>query len=273
MWINNELRDTVYENSLLHGFWENLRFTEDLTENLKGEFNEVKEEFRKGKKVTEVYETRGKPEGVPTELADIIIFILDYFGGSEPKIDVDETFLAEPDSWYKNDEYYKYAKSKTAEKHFWEISQLCLENGLDTFGINDLLNSFKDNEESKELSISEPLHLIIKLILTFADIWGIDMEQEVKAKMKYNATRPLKYRTVGTHKLLKTGIPEICYEFMERHLFLWPEDPKKIAETRERLIEAVMGKRKERKKLMERMGLEPEGNDAKGLEPEEDDGR
>ena len=101
MYINNKLRDLVFYNNLLHGFWDNVRSYEKFVENVFGEFEEVLEELQTHEP-TEVYSKDGvKPEGAPTELADIVIFILDYFGGSSPQIDVDEAYLLEGDDIIK----------------------------------------------------------------------------------------------------------------------------------------------------------------------------
>jgi NTP pyrophosphatase (non-canonical NTP hydrolase) len=42
------------------------------------EVSEAFEEYRAGHPVTEVYEKENKPEGVPVELADLVIRVLDY---------------------------------------------------------------------------------------------------------------------------------------------------------------------------------------------------
>ena len=119
MYINNKLRDKVYRNNLEHGFWDNIRPYDEFIKNLLGEFAETEEELWSGRKPTEVYFKKGnKPEGAPTELADIIIFILDYFGGSEPQIDVDEVFLETPDKYYKNPEHYEETRKIEAKNTF-----------------------------------------------------------------------------------------------------------------------------------------------------------
>lgn len=93
--------------------------------NVFGEFEEVLKELKEHKPI-EVYSKDGaKPEGVPTELADIVIFILDYFGGSNPKIDVNESYLLEGDTYYKNAEYYEVARSKKPYDYFMEIYKEC----------------------------------------------------------------------------------------------------------------------------------------------------
>ena len=149
MYINNELRDLVYRNNLQHGFWDNIRSYDEFVHNLVGEFEETEEELRSGRKPTEVYFKKGnKPEGAPTELADIIIFILDYFGGSEPQIDVDEVFLETPDEYYKNPEHYEKAKQIEPKQYFVDIKKLC-RNHISMSAFHHLLHGNEPYEESR----------------------------------------------------------------------------------------------------------------------------
>ncbi len=130
MYINNELRDKAYSNNLQHGFQDNVRTYEEFAFNLGNEFDEVKSELVSGRAPTEVYYKHGnKPEGAPTELADIIIFILDYFGGSEPPIDINEEFLEAGDEYYKNLEHYeKTRREKSPFAYFLEIEKACRDH-------------------------------------------------------------------------------------------------------------------------------------------------
>ena len=99
MFINNKLRDEIFNSSIVHGFWDNNRSYQDFILNVIGEFEETLDELKLNKP-DEVYYLDGKKlSGVPTELSDIIIFILDYFGGSNPQIDIDEEFLLMPDRY------------------------------------------------------------------------------------------------------------------------------------------------------------------------------
>lgn len=52
------------------------------------EVSEVLEEYRNGKGMTEVYYKDGKPEGIPIEIADILIRVFDVCGYN--KIDIEE---------------------------------------------------------------------------------------------------------------------------------------------------------------------------------------
>lgn len=207
MFINNDLRDRLYHNNLLHGFWDNRRTYQEFIENLYGEFDETMEELACGKKPTEVYFKKGnKPEGVPTELADIVIFILDYFGGSEPQIDVDETFLETTDKYYKNPEYYEKARKEDPIKYFSDIKKICrniLSISLFRHSLHG--NEVYENEDGSKSSVPLILHEVIRRILEVCDVWGIDFEKELNDKIEYNNSRPKDYRKMGDGEPLDTN--------------------------------------------------------------------
>lgn len=73
----NEVAKQIHENAVNHGWWDEERG-----------FPEVLEEYRNGRLPTEVYAgNNGKPEGIPIELADVIIRVLDYCGYAGIDID------------------------------------------------------------------------------------------------------------------------------------------------------------------------------------------
>lgn len=107
----NKLRDEVHQNAVAHGWWEKEREFGTLTMLMVTELAEAMEEWRNGHKPTETYYSCGKdydcglyepggennecygcpkhkPEGIPVELADCIIRILDYCG--KYRIDIEE---------------------------------------------------------------------------------------------------------------------------------------------------------------------------------------
>ncbi len=71
----------VHENAKSHGWWENPRREGELLMLVTSEVAEAFEEIRNGHAMTETYYSEGgKMEGVPSELADIVIRVMDLCG-------------------------------------------------------------------------------------------------------------------------------------------------------------------------------------------------
>ena len=75
----------IHELAVKKGWWTINGIDDNVTEksigeqfaNFHGEVSEAWEEHRNGKLMSEVYYKDGKPEGIPIELADLIIRVLD----------------------------------------------------------------------------------------------------------------------------------------------------------------------------------------------------
>ena len=113
----NVLAKKIHENALNHGWYsgEERSFGEIIAL-CHSELSEALEEHRNGKDVNEIYYNGNnnlisnirKPEGIPVELADCIIRILDYC--SYKNIDIDEAIELKHE--YNKTRPYKHGGKK-----------------------------------------------------------------------------------------------------------------------------------------------------------------
>lgn len=83
----NDLRDRIHKNALNKGFYEHeFNFSEKLML-IVSELVEAQDDFRNGLNYNHIYFEDEKPCGIPTELADALIRILDLCGYLEIDID------------------------------------------------------------------------------------------------------------------------------------------------------------------------------------------
>ena len=88
----NELAKEIHKNAVDHGWWDEIRVFPEILCLIHSEVSEALEEYRDNHLPDEVYYgENGKPEGIPVELADVIIRILDYCG--QVGIDIDKVLM------------------------------------------------------------------------------------------------------------------------------------------------------------------------------------
>ena len=73
-----------HDNSRTHGFWDNIQNVPEKFCLMHSEISEALEEYRDKHPLTAIrinMDDAGKPEGIPIELADLLIRVFDFCGG------------------------------------------------------------------------------------------------------------------------------------------------------------------------------------------------
>ncbi|MFS7206691.1 hypothetical protein AB6831_04190 [Carnobacterium divergens] len=87
-----ELQKEVHQNAKDHGWWDEPQAFGTLIALCHSELSEALEENRNGHEINETYQMNGKLEGIPSELADVVIRIMDmcaYYN-----IDLEQAIIA-----------------------------------------------------------------------------------------------------------------------------------------------------------------------------------
>jgi hypothetical protein len=167
----NVLAREVHANAVSKGWWEDNRPWGEIISLCHSEVSEALEEFRNGRRLDEVYASGAgaKPEGIPIELADVVIRVLDYFGK-----------VGEHDL----EDLLGSRQSLLLRTLFGQPSE-----GFPTAcaDIHDLLSLAYVSRSALRL-----VDVIIYIRRWFSH-HGVDLRETIQTKMAYNRTRPYRH--------------------------------------------------------------------------------
>lgn len=108
-----------------------------------------------------------------------------------------------------------------------------------------LKNAIFMDEMGNKKGVSLELHFVIKRILEVCDVWQIDFEKELKAKIDFNNSRPKDYRKIGNSELLETDFKTVRQEMLASGFGMYKEIAK-VVEERRKINAEVLAKRESR---------------------------
>lgn len=163
------LQKAAYDNAVAHGWWDKERATSEMLLLLHSEVSEAWECLRTGK-IDTVISGKGKPEGFFTEIADVVIRIMDMAGGA--KIDITDGI----------NEVEKFPYSINTEAEFLlsvhEAISLALE-------------SIRDGSNSYERDLTR---IVVRCFGIDCHVKQVDsLMAEIERKHEYNKSRPYRH--------------------------------------------------------------------------------
>lgn len=160
----NTLRDDIYDNAVKHGWWNKPRNTGDMLCLLHSEVSEAWDCAKSGQ-IQTVIRDLGKPEGYFTEIADVVIRVLDMMGGAGIEVcAIDE----------------KHLENYTDAEFLCEIN-LAISTALEN------VRNVKVDRYAEDLS-----RIIDKCFKIESDA-DCDLIFEIKRKHAFNKTRPYRH--------------------------------------------------------------------------------
>ena len=159
----NRLAKEAYQNSYDHGWHETEREPEEVIALFHSEISEAFEDYRDSNLELKILES-GKPVGLPSEIADIAIRLLDIYG----------QFHIEPQPYIID----ASGESWNNRSISWWIYQFHYE-------LRNALNGSTFN--------AKVFDSLFGLLFIFCDKFDIDLMNAIEIKHQYNKTRPYRH--------------------------------------------------------------------------------
>lgn len=165
----NKFAKEVHENAVKHGWWDAERSFGEVIALIHSELSEALEEYRNGHAPTETYYSKGgKPEGIPSELADVVIRVLDWCG--HENITLNTKIIKNNDN---------FIKKMIAENY----KMLPFADGIAS-SHSDISSWYNDEAD---------IEAVISGVFCMSSFYGIDLESAMLEKHNFNKTRPYKH--------------------------------------------------------------------------------
>lgn len=189
----NDFIKEVHQNAVEHGWWEEERSLGEVISLIHSEISEALEEYRSGHEFNEVYYScsskdeeklchnsitiggckrcsLGKPEGIPIELADVIIRVFDFIGSENEDVPLNNISNLSIFSINDNESCSKY-------KNFGSFITAC-------------------HVYCSNAYIYDPVYWLFGLVMfikRFCGVNDIHIENLIEDKHEFNKTRPYKH--------------------------------------------------------------------------------